>query len=304
MDKSVVRNLIVNFLEGSGCNRVLPEIAINEDVAGMEIFSPPLLGVAGAADPAFSGLKKEGVVGDHLLLPEEWLPGARSVISFFLPFTKIIRRANRADPAEPSPEWLHGRIEGQECINRLMAFLVSRLEEGGERALSPSLDCRFASCTGENRVFLDEEGRPLPVSFTSNWSERHAAYVCGLGSFGLSKGFITERGIAGRFGSVITTAFLEPDNIIPSSVYERCSLCGACVRNCPVGAISIEGGKDHIRCAEYLDIMKKKYSPRYGCGKCQVNVPCEWGIPDPAEGQAASFAAGGPSEIRGCTPGK
>ncbi|GAB1487305.1 epoxyqueuosine reductase [Aminivibrio sp.] len=297
MDKSVVRNLIVNFLEGSGCNRVLPEIAINEDVAGMEIFSPPLLGVAGAADPAFSGLKKEGVVGDHLLLPEEWLPGARSVTlpSFTARCMDLPSCHRKTGPR---------RIEGQECINRLMAFLVSRLEEGGERALSPSLDCRFASCTGENRVFLDEEGRPLPVSFTSNWSERHAAYVCGLGSFGLSKGFITERGIAGRFGSVITTAFLEPDNTIPSSVYERCSLCGACVRNCPVGAISIEGGKDHIRCAEYLDIMKKKYSPRYGCGKCQVNVPCEWGIPDPAEGQAASFAAGGPSEIRGCTPGK
>lgn len=304
MDKLQLKNLIEDFLSNSGYNHVRPEVAINKDVAGMEIFSPPLLGVAGADDPAFVDLKKEGVVGRHLLLPSEWLPEARSVISFFLPFTENVRQANREDRSEPSPEWLHGRIEGQACINRLMAFLVARLEEGGERALSPSLDSRFTSCTGENRVFLDEEGRPLPVSFTSNWSERHAAYVCGLGSFGLSKGFITEKGIAGRFGSVITTAFLEPDNTIPSSVYERCTLCGACVRNCPVGAITIEGGKDHIKCAEYLDIMKKKYSPRYGCGKCQVNVPCEWGIPDPAEGRSASSAAGGSPEMWRCTPGK
>lgn len=284
MDKLQLTNLIEDFLSNSGSNRVHPGIAINEGVADLEIFSPPLLGVAGADDPGFLDLKRDGVVGPHLLLPEEWLPGARSVISFFLPFTDTVRGANRVDPAEPSPEWLHGRIEGQDCINRLMAFLVARLEEEGEKALAPSIDCRFASCTGENRVFLNEEGRPLPVSFTSNWSERHAAYVCGLGSFGLSKGFITEKGIAGRFGSVITSAFLKPDNGMPSSIYERCTLCGACVRNCPVGAITIEGGKDHVRCAEYLDKMKKKYSPRYGCGKCQVNVPCECGVPGPVGG--------------------
>ncbi len=284
MYKIQLKNLIEDFLSDSGFNRVRPEVAINEDVADLEIFASPLLGAAGADDPAFLDLKKEGVVGAHLLLPEEWLPGARSVISFFLPFTETVRRANREDPAEPSPEWLHGRIEGQECINRLMAFLVARLEEGGEKALSPSIDCRFASCTGENRVFLDGKDKPLPLSFTSNWSERHAAYVCGLGSFGLSKGFITDKGLAGRFGSVITTAFVQPDNSLPSSVYERCTLCGACVRNCPVGAISIEKGKNHVLCSEYLEKMKKKYSPRYGCGKCQVNVPCEEGIPGQGRG--------------------
>ena len=25
--------------------------------------------------------------------------------------------------------------------------------------------------------------------------------------------------------------------------------------------------------------MKAKYSPRYGCGKCQVGVPCEFRAP-------------------------
>ncbi|NLB84348.1 MAG: epoxyqueuosine reductase [Synergistaceae bacterium] len=284
MDKIQLKNFIEDFLSNSGYNQVHPDVAINENVADLQIFSPPLLGVAGADDPGFLDLKRDGIVGPHLLLPEEWLSGARSVISFFLPFTETVRRANRVDPTEPSPEWLHARIEGQECINRLMAFLVACIEEEGEKALAPSIDCRFASCTEENKVFLDEEGKPLPVSFTSNWSERHAAYVCGLGSFGLSKGFITEKGIAGRFGSVITSGFLEPDNVIPSSIYERCTLCGACVRNCPVGAITIEGGKDHVRCAEYLDKMKKKYSPRYGCGKCQVNVPYECGVPGPAGG--------------------
>ena len=39
--------------------------------------------------------------------------------------------------------------------------------------------------------------------YASNWSERHVAYVCGLGTFGC-QGLITSKGLAGRFGSIIT----------------------------------------------------------------------------------------------------
>ena len=38
----------------------------------------------------------------------------------------------------------------------------------------------------------------------STWSERHVAYAAGLGTFGLSRGLITARGIAMRCGSVVT----------------------------------------------------------------------------------------------------
>ena len=40
-----------------------------------------------------------------------------------------------------------------------------------------------------------------------------------------------------------------------------------------------ERGKDHAVCSEYLDRVKVRYSPRYGCGKCQTGVPCEHQIP-------------------------
>jgi ferredoxin len=52
-------------------------------------------------------------------------------------------------------------------------------------------------------------------------------------------------------------------------------MCGACAANCPVGAISIESGKNHLLCSKYLNSAEKRYAPRYGCGKCQVAVPCE-----------------------------
>ena len=54
------------------------------------------------------------------------------------------------------------------------------------------------------------EGEDEPV-YGSMWSERHVAYVCGLGTFGLSKGIITRRGMAGRFCSLVTELELDAD---------------------------------------------------------------------------------------------
>lgn len=116
-------------------------------------------------------------------------------------------------------------------------------------------------------------------TFGSNWSERHAAYVCGLGTFGLSKGLITEKGMAGRFASIIIDTEMIPDKRAYAGIYDYCTMCGACVRRCPAGAISKENGKNHNICNEWLQKMGKKYAPRYGCGLCQTKVPCESRIP-------------------------
>lgn len=280
MDKKQILDLIESYRTESGLNRISGEKALSPELKGMEIFAPAIAGTASADDPAFFLLKRREAVGGHFLLPREWLPGARSVVSFFLPFTERVRKTNAASGPEPSPEWLHGRIEGQEFIDRLSRILVERLREEGGDAVSPAVDKRFASCTLRNTVFLDGNSTPFPVTFTSNWSERHVAFICGLGTFGLSRGLITPRGVAGRFGSVITTFPLNPDNIIPEDLYGNCSLCGACARNCPAGAISVEKGKDHVLCSQYIDLMKHRHSPRYGCGKCQVGVPCESAVPE------------------------
>ena len=124
--------------------------------------------------------------------------------------------------------------------------------------------------------------------YISNWSERHAAYAAGLGTFGLSKGLITEKGMAGRFGSVITDAEFSPTIRPYSDPFEYCTMCGACMMRCPAGAIDKSKGcalgKDQLICGPYLSGSRlPKHGPnervRYGCGKCQVGVPCENGIP-------------------------
>ncbi|MDD3688815.1 MAG: hypothetical protein PHI81_02115, partial [Synergistaceae bacterium] len=106
MERTEIPNIIEVFRKTSGWNRVPPEKALRSDIAGMEMFSPALVGISSAEDPAFLLLKREGVVGPQFLLPREWLPGARSVVSFFLPFTARVREANAESGLEPAQEWL------------------------------------------------------------------------------------------------------------------------------------------------------------------------------------------------------
>lgn len=234
------------------------------------MYDRPIFAFASAKDEYFTRLKLPAAIGEHLMLPREWLPEAKTVISFFLPFSREVKEGNKKDMVWPSAEWLHARIEGQVFINHLCLYLKSKLEKAGYKSLVPALDDRF--WTSINKP--DNKG-----VFTSNWSERHAAFICGLGTFGLSKGLITSKGVAGRFGSIITELYLSPTKRDYEDIYQYCSNCGKCIENCPVQAISMEGGKDHALCSEFLDRTKEEYKPRYGCGKCQVGVPCESGIP-------------------------
>lgn len=278
MKKRDIIRFTSDFTENSEHNRVSPDRAISGSLSGMRIFDLPLLGFGDADDSLFSDLKKKSVIGKHHLLPREWLPCARTVISFFLPFTAQVKKSNRTDMSRPSDEWLHGRIEGQAFVNELCRRLASRLTGAGYISIAPSLDERFRSYTG-SAVSGADNGKDKPLSYTSIWSERHAAFVCGLGTFGLSRGLITSKGMAGRFGSIITELKLVPDKRKYTGINEYCIMCGNCTDNCPVMAITVKKGKDHAKCSAFLDSTMEKFNPRYGCGKCQVRVPCESRIP-------------------------
>lgn len=257
-------------MEHSEDNYISKEIAISENIVGIRIFEAPIFSFGSADDEYFTKLKQPSAIGEHFMLPKEWLPQSRTVISFFLPFSEAVRMGNRREKTWPSEEWVHGRIEGQAFLNKLCMYLKSVLIDEGYGSVVPSLDERFWSNTDRAQS---------KAKFTSNWSERHVAFVCGLGTFGLSKGLITPKGIAGRFGSIITELFLPPDKREYENIYDNCSMCGKCAKNCPANAITIENGKDHYSCFAFLNKTREKYNPRYGCGKCQVGVPCESGIP-------------------------
>ncbi|MDF2505439.1 4Fe-4S binding protein [Clostridium sp.] len=262
------------FVQNSEDNIIKKQVALSENVVGMKIFENPIFAFGSSDDKYFKLLRNPSAIGKHFLIPEEWLPHSKTVISFFLPFTKEVKIGNRRDMLWPSEEWLHGRIEGQAFLKKLCQHLTSELMNAGYNSIIPSLDERFWAKEGFNNTSLHPD-----VSFTSNWSERHVAFVCGLGTFGLSKGLITKKGVSGRFGSIITDLYLPPDKREYEDIYEYCSMCGACAKNCPVNAISIDKGKNHIICSNFIDKTAEKHKPRYGCGKCQTAVPCESKIP-------------------------
>lgn len=276
MDRNDIKRLADDFAAQSPLNRVATEAALSPGLAGMAMYEAPLVGYAAAGDPYFEELRRPEVIGPHFLTPCGWLPEAATVVSLFFPFTAAVAESNRLDPELPSPEWLHARIEGQAFINAMCRYLADTLQRKGHAAVAPSLDKRFWSRSLP--AGMDEDGNAVP-GFTSNWSERHVAHVAGLGTFGLSAGLITRRGIAGRFGSVVTSLRLEADARPYTTFDEYCTYCGACIPRCPPRAISLENRKEHLPCSLFLDRMLEKYHPRYGCGKCQVRVPCERGVP-------------------------
>ncbi len=282
MELEYIEKWMTDTIENGRGNVIDAETAVSPECVGVRIFERPLIGVAAADDPLFTETFREShVIGPLFRTPEEWLPGAKSVIAFFLPFTEEVRRSNRSRTDEPygdgignqrsSSLWLHGRIEGQRFVDALCLVLCTFFINGGYHAAAPSLLPEF-------RV----EG------FNSNWSERHIAYAAGLGTFGLSRGLITEKGMAGRFGSVVTDAALTPTVRRYDSAFAYCTMCGACQRRCPAGAIDRERGcaegKDQQICGAYVrGSFLQPHGPngivRYGCGKCQAGVPCEHGIP-------------------------
>lgn len=274
MDKNEIIQLAADFIENSKENRIRIENNSSRNLGGARIFEAPIFGFCDASDEVFAILKEPEVIGRHFRYPSEWLSSSKTVISFFLPFTEEVKASNRIEKIWPSREWMVGRIEGQRLIRSLSHYLERSLVNAGFKTVVPSMDKKFFSITTPIEELQEE-----PLAFTSNWSERHIAYLAGLGTFGLSKGLITKKGTAGRFGSLVTELYLEP-NERPYEIYNSyCTKCGACVKQCPVKAISLEKRKDHRRCSIFLDKTAEKFKPRYGCGKCQVNVPCESGIP-------------------------
>lgn len=235
----------------------------------------PQVGFSSAEDRLYHDYRQ--IIGPFHFLPDELLPGAATVISWILPISHAVRESNCIQTDLPSREWALTRTYGEIINGELRRHLVSWLAEQGHGAMAPQYSP------------LWKEFGDTPVGIASSWSERHAAYAAGLGTFSLSDGFITSRGIAHRCGSVITTFPLTPTPRTSVSHLSNClhyhdGSCGACIARCPVSAIT-RSGHDKARCRELVyGTAPEKLSEKYGvaqtgCGLCQTRVPCENRIP-------------------------
>ena len=267
---------------------------------GGYIFERPLVGVADGDDPLFQQYKT--IIGDFHLTPREELTRAQAesagtahaaldtirVVGWILPIAEATRAGNRVQADRPSSAWAHTRTHGEHFNDALRQHVVDVLRGAGYLAVAPVLEPYF-------RILSEGPARP-PASV---WSERHVMYAAGLGTFGLSDGFITPRGMAMRCGSVVTNL---PLTVTPrrytshtaNCLYLAEGICGECVARCPAGAITREGGHDKQKCQAYsygtLRPLLEEYglaeerAAAVGCGLCQTGVPCEAGIPAKRKG--------------------
>ncbi len=269
--EQIIRDEIRSFVLESPDNR-FPD-------GEQRYFDEPLVGFAAADDPLFAEFRK--IIGEFHLTPAEIMentygPGvgeAKTVICWILPITRKTRESNRKEEKLPSREWALTRYHGEHFNTLLRIFLVDLLRYAGAQAVAPLI-------SGMWRPVRDPR-----AGMASTWSERHAAYAAGLGTFSLNDGFITERGIAHRCGSVITDAEIPPTMRSCADPWSNCLYfreggCGLCIQRCPVGAISLKG-HDKDKCQAYVyGELRFSAGELYGvmetgCGLCQTRVPCE-----------------------------
>jgi len=274
--EEVILKEIKEFVRTSPVNH-LPD-------SGDPIFEEPLVQFADGDDPLFTEYKK--IIAPTHLTPRETLtlalnknpqdlPARLSVISWILPITQKTRKSNQQQTKIPSRWWSYTRWYGEKFNSALREHVVKFLTDKGYLAVAPFLQPYFKVSTNEKGDY-------------SNWSERHIAYAAGLGTFSLSDGFITERGIAHRCGSVVTNLELSASprkavNHRSNCLFYVNQTCKACIPRCPASAIT-ENGHDKVLCKRYqwedINYIKKEYSVEVaGCGLCQTRVPCEFSNP-------------------------
>jgi epoxyqueuosine reductase len=255
------------------------------------VWADPIIGFSRGNDPLYQVFKDD--IGPFYWTPMEIftktfpathvIPGELTVISWVLPHVEATKMDNRTQTFYPAEKWVRARIYGEKANEKLRSHVELTLHQAGYEAVAPMLSPFF------ERTMSDRYG------FASTWSERHAAYTSGLGTFGLCDGLITPRGKAMRCGSVVARINIPPTNRPYSDHHAYCpffpkGLCGKCIPRCPVGAIT-EAGHDKVKCGNYLRSVVVDYAKShfgldgtaYGCGLCQTGVPCESKIPTERE---------------------
>ncbi|MFC1899652.1 hypothetical protein ACFLXP_04930 [Chloroflexota bacterium] len=274
-----VKEVIKEFTRTSPANRL-------SFLDNYVMWDKPLVRFADGDDPLFNEFKS--IIAPTHFTPREALaltyskniedlPSHLSVISWILPTREETRVSNRKENITPSRLWSHSRWYGEIFNKELRKHVVTSLTKDGYLATAPFIESYFKTSNNDKGPY-------------SNWSERHIAYVAGHGTFSLSDGFITERGIAHRCGSAVTDLLLKASPRITEGPYSNCLFyvkgsCKVCITRCPAEAIT-EEGHDKIKCQQYLhdigynqEALKDGYkndTSVAGCGLCQVAVPCEF----------------------------
>jgi epoxyqueuosine reductase QueG len=226
------------------------------------IWRKPLVRFADARHSGFEALKQ--IVDPQHHLPQDFLPGAKTVISWFLPFEQDLAQSN-LDGRLSSARWADAYLVTNEMAAWINEELVSYIQKD----------------LGTSAAIVNDAGMISEDNPRSRWSQRHVAYLAGQGTFGLNNMLISDAGSVGRYFSLVTTLNVVADTPV---VRERClwkreGACGLCVRRCDAQALTTEGF-DRFKCLERCLENMQKYPGADVCGKCTVELPCSYRIPE------------------------
>lgn len=188
--------------------------------------------------------------------PEEYLPGAKSVVTFTY-------RLNDG-PLSNLPACRNQYIMEFDAVNQILLQMSHRLARFLEREGYISLGVGPEASIGDYQ------------RLKGDFSHKHSAVLCGLGTFGVNNLLVTPRHRSRvRLASVITTApleYKEPQNTT------TCDQCLQCVHQCPSGALN--NWEDHYspqtgwtihkeKCAHYMFVANAGKR----CGICVQACP-------------------------------
>jgi epoxyqueuosine reductase len=289
-----IENSIKEYVRTSPLNRLT---AFNN----APIVDEPVVAFANGDDQIFQDLK--AIIGEHHLTPreliEKYIASKRlrfnakanvdhiGVVSWALPIVRETRLLERASPFGGSPRYNHTRWIGIRLYESVEQFVASLLEVFRCNAVAPT----------QSRFFEIKQMSGDWIS--ANWSERHIAYACGLGTFGLNGLIITSRGCAVYLGSAVCDLALTPTprsaNHVANCPFYQDGSCGLCIERCTASAIS-KDGRSNSACLKNLrdeqagkvislGLDKNLVGPAPACGRCSTGLPCEDKIPPVASRQ-------------------
>ncbi len=223
-----------------------------------QLFREAILAVSAADDIRYNQLKQ--IIGPWHQNPNQLFKPAKTVISYFVPFTEQVVNAPK-NSEQVAPIWGQAYISINATFNDINHDLAAALAEHNYQSFG------IAATHTYN-----------PEDLKSLWSHRSAAVIAGLGHFGANRLVITEKGSGGRFSTVLTDA---PAEIIKGAItsptpdyclYNTNKSCLLCHKVCPVSALSTD---DFARFTCHDDVLVKNARQLENsvgfadvCGKC------------------------------------
>ena len=231
-----------------------------QEIGRADLYRKPIVAFSSADDPRYEGLKQ--IVGEWVRTPREFLESAQTVVSFFVPFTKEVAAAPKAEETV-SVQWGEAYL----VINDLFSVINERI-------------CAYLQQQGFEAAAVPATHTYNPCDMKSAWSHRSAAAIANLGYFAANRMLVTEKGSAGRYCTVFTSAQITTRREAPKNRcgYLRNGSCRRCFDICPIGALTPEGF-DRFSCQERLFKNQDEIAAKSGmqeadvCGKCLSVCP-------------------------------